>query len=67
MMGVRAYLVVSGCLFGVVALAQLVRAIRHVPVALGSHSVPVALSWVAAIVTGSLSAWALRLASHGRA
>jgi hypothetical protein len=63
-MGVRAYLLVSGCLFGLIAVLQLIRAVRQVPVTLGSTSVPVALSWVAVIVTGSLSAWALRLASR---
>jgi hypothetical protein len=63
-MGVRAYLLVSGCLFGLIAVLQLIRAVRQVPVTLGSTSVPVALSWVAVIVAGSLSVWALRLASR---
>lgn len=66
-MGLRTYLMVSGCLFGLIALAQLIRAIRQIPVTLGGHSVPVALSWVAALVLSSLSAWALRLASQRRA
>ena len=66
-MGLRAYLMVSGCLFGIIALAQLIRALKQVPVTLGGHNVPVTLSWVAAIVGSSLSAWALRLASQRRA
>jgi hypothetical protein len=65
-MGLRIYLMVSGCLFGFIALAQLVRAVKQIPVTLAGHSVPVALSWVAAIVGSSLSAWALRLASQRR-
>lgn len=66
-MGLRAYLMVSGCLFGLIALLQLIRAVRQVPVTLAGHSVPVALSWVAAIVGSSLSFWALRLAAQRRA
>ena len=52
------YVVVSGVVFGLVALAQVVRALNQVPVHLGSFEVPVWASWVAAVVAGSLCVWA---------
>jgi hypothetical protein len=54
----RRYVVVSGLIFGFVALAQLLRAAMHVPVQIGSAEIPVWASWVAVVVAGSLCAWA---------
>ena len=54
------YIFVSGCIFGVVAVGQALRALNQVPVQIGSFEVPVWASWVAAIVTGSLCVWAFR-------
>jgi hypothetical protein len=54
------YIFVSGCIFGVVAVGQALRALNEVPVQIGSFGVPVWASWVAAIVTGSLCVWAFR-------
>jgi hypothetical protein len=51
------YLVVSGALFGVIALVQLYRAVTQLPVQIGSVEVPVWVSWVAAVVTGGLCTW----------
>jgi len=52
------YVVVSGVIFGFIALAQLLRAINQVPAHVGSIEIPVWGSWVAAIVAGSMCAWA---------
>jgi uncharacterized membrane protein len=52
------YVVVSGVIFGFMALAQLYRAVMHVPVQIGSVAIPVVASWVAVIVLGSLCTWA---------
>ena len=54
------YAVVSGAVFGLVALGQVVRAFEEVPVHLGSFEIPVWASWVAAVVAGSLCVWAFR-------
>lgn len=54
------YLVVSGALFGVVAVIQAVRALNQWPVLVGSFEIPVWASWIATVVTGSLCVWAFR-------
>ena len=54
------YNLVSGIVFGGVAALQAVRAVARIPVQIGSSSVPVLASWVAAIVAGGLCAWAFR-------
>ena len=54
------YVVVSGLVFGLVALAQAFRALSHLPAHVGSFEVPVWASWVAVVVAGSLCAWAFR-------
>jgi len=54
------YVVVSGLVFGLVALLQAMRALLALPVQLGSVSVPVWASWVAAVVAGTLCLWAFK-------
>ena len=54
------YVVVSGLIFGFVAVAQTLRALIQLPVHVGSFEVPVWASWIAAAVTGSLCVWAFR-------
>ncbi len=54
------YVVVSGVLFGVIALLQAVRALNQWPVHVGGFDVPVWVSWVAMVVAGSLCVWAFR-------
>jgi hypothetical protein len=57
----RAYLQVSCALFGLVALAHLFRLIRHWPIDIGGHMVPLGLSWFGLLLAGGLSVWAVRL------
>jgi hypothetical protein len=54
------YRLVSGIVFGIVAILQLVRAIGEWPVQVGSYAVPVAFSWIAFVVAGALSVWSFR-------
>ena len=54
------YVLVSGLVFGVVALAQVARAIAQAPVLIGSFEVPVFVSWIAAAVAAGLSYWAFQ-------
>jgi hypothetical protein len=54
------YILVSGVFFGLISVAQLVRAIAQVPVIAGGIEVPVWASWIAAFVTGALCVWAFR-------
>jgi hypothetical protein len=52
------YVVVSGVIFGLMALAQLIRAVNQVPAQIGSVEIPVWVSWVAGVVAGSMCTWA---------
>ena len=54
------YVVVSGVLFGVIALVQAVRALNQWPVQVDGLEVPVWVSWVAMIIAGSFCVWAFR-------
>jgi hypothetical protein len=52
------YVVVSGVIFGLVALAQFVRALNQVPIQVAGTEIPVWVSWVAGVLIGSMSLWA---------
>jgi len=54
------YAVVSGVVFGVVAILQAVRALYQWPVNVGDVEIPVWGSWVAVLVAGGLCLWAFR-------
>ena len=54
------YVVVSGALFGVIALGQAVRALNQWPVQVAGIDMPVWVSWLATVVAGSLCVWAFR-------
>ena len=58
------YVVVSGAIFGVVAVLQAVRAVNQWPAHVGALEIPVWVSWIAMVVAGGLCAWAFR--SRGR-
>jgi hypothetical protein len=57
------YSVVSGFVFGLIAIAQSVRALRQLPVNVGEFEIPVWLSWLAAVIAASLCVWAFRTRS----
>jgi len=56
------YELVSGCIFGLVAVLQATRAVLQIPAQVGAHDVPWWISWVAVAVAGSLSMWAFQTA-----
>jgi hypothetical protein len=54
------YALVSGVIFGVVAVFQAIRAFNQWAVQVGPFAVPVWFSWIALVVAGSLCVWAFR-------
>ena len=52
------YVVVSGLIFGLMALAQLLRAVNRVAVQVGGVEIQLWVSWIAVVVAGSMCAWA---------
>ena len=50
------YAILAGLIFTLVAVLQLLRALKRWPVTIGSMSIPVSASWVAFIVAAVL-AW----------
>ena len=54
------YAVVSGAIFGLVAVAHAVRALYGWPVQIGGLDIPVWVSWVSTVIAGGLCAWAFR-------
>ena len=63
------YRTISGMVFGLIAIAQGIRAALQVPVQVGATAIPVWVSWVAVLVAGSLCLWAFRSSAghHGAA
>ena len=57
----RAYIQISGAVFGIIALAHPLRLFRHWPIDLAGHMVPLWASWLGLLLAGGLSVWALRL------
>jgi hypothetical protein len=64
MMKNNKYELVSGVVFGVIAGLQAIRAILQVPAQVGTHDVPLWISWMAVAVAGTLSMWAFQTARH---
>lgn len=52
------YVVVSGAIFGFIALAQLLRAVNQLPAQVGGVEIPVWVSWVAVVIAGTMCTWA---------
>jgi hypothetical protein len=59
-MGRSGYRTVSGALFGLIALGQGTRAALQLPAQVGNTSIPIWVSWLAVVVSGSLCVWAFR-------
>jgi hypothetical protein len=60
------YVVVSGVIFGFIALAQLLRAVNQLPAQVGGVEIPVWVSWVAAVLASSMCAWAFASRRKGQ-
>jgi len=62
----KPYHVISGSIFGLVAIAHLLRLINQWPLVLGPYAVPLPISWAGLIITGCLSFWSFRLIRTAR-
>ena len=51
------YATLSACNFALVAVLQLVRAVKGWPVTIASTSIPIWVSWFASLSLRSLSGW----------
>jgi hypothetical protein len=58
----KPYCTVSSLVFAVVAIAHGLRAVRGLPLVIGTWQAPVSVSWVAVAVAGLLAIWGLRSA-----
>lgn len=60
-MNKKAYLIISGSIFGFVALGHLCRLVSHWPIQIGTWEAPLWVSWPALAVAAALSLWAICL------
>ena len=54
---------VASIIFGIFAIGHLLRLISHAQVTLGTHTIPMGLSWIALIVAAILCIWMWRLSN----
>jgi uncharacterized membrane protein YecN with MAPEG domain len=54
---------VASFLFCIFAIGHLLRLIKHAQVTVGTHTIPMGLSWVALIVAAILCIWFWRLSN----
>jgi hypothetical protein len=59
----RTGLRVASILFALFAIGHLLRLIDQIPVQVGSHHIPMGVSWVALVIAVVLCIWLWRLAS----
>jgi hypothetical protein len=52
---------VASVIFAIFAIGHVLRLINHSQVTLGTHTIPMGVSWVALIVAALLSIWLWRL------
>jgi hypothetical protein len=58
---------VASIVFAIFAIGHLLRLINHAQVTVGTHTIPMGVSWVALIVAALFSIWMWRLSSGGGA
>ena len=54
---------VTSIIFAIFAVGHLLRLIKHSQVTVGTHTIPMGVSWVALIVAAILCTWMWRLSS----
>jgi hypothetical protein len=54
---------VASVLFGIFTIGHLLRLISHAQVTVGTHTIPMGLSWIALIVAAILCIWMWRLSN----
>jgi len=55
---------VASVFFGLFAIAHVIRLINQTPVTVGSHQIPMGVSWVALIIAVIICIWLWRLSSY---
>lgn len=60
----RTGLRVASILFALFAIGHLLRLINQIPVQVGSHQIPMGVSWVALVIAAGLCIWLWRLSSR---
>jgi hypothetical protein len=58
---------VASIVFGLFAIAHVFRLLNQTPVTVGSHQIPMGVSWVALVIAALLCIWLWKLASGRRA
>lgn len=53
----------ASVLFGIFAIAHLFRLITHTQVTVGTHSIPMGVSWIALLIAAILCIWFWRLSN----
>ena len=61
-MSSKAFFLIAGTVFGIVAIAHLLRIFTTLPVTIGGWTVPMWVSWVGVLVAGAMSYFGLRFA-----
>jgi len=59
----RTGLRVASVIFGIFALGHVLRLINQAQVSVGTHTIPMGVSWIALIIAAMLCIWLWRLAS----
>jgi uncharacterized membrane protein YecN with MAPEG domain len=54
---------IASFIFGIFAIGHLLRLINHTQVTVATHTVPMALSWIALIIAAILCIWMWRLSN----
>jgi hypothetical protein len=62
----RAYVHITGVIFGIVTLAHVLRLIMGWPIQLAGLVIPVWMSWPGILLAGTLCVWAFRLVGRAR-
>jgi hypothetical protein len=60
----RTGLRVASIIFGIFAIGHLLRLINQAQVTVGTHTVPMGISWIALIIAAILCIWLWRLSSR---
>jgi len=63
-MGTKAYLIVTGCLFGIIAVLHLFRLIYQWPAQIGTVNIPIIASCAGLLVAALLCVWAFLLVAR---
>jgi hypothetical protein len=54
---------VASVIFGIFAIGHLLRLINHAQVTVGTHTIPMGVSWIGLIIAAILCIWMWRLSS----